>query len=32
MLFCMSKDPKMDSITAIESADLKTPPTNLALA
>ena len=32
MLFCLSKDPQMDSITAIESAGLKTPSTNLPLA
>lgn len=32
MSFCMSKDPKMDSITAIESAGLKTPSTNLTPA
>ena len=32
MLFCMSKDPKVDSITTIESAGLKTPSTKLAPA
>ena len=32
MLFYMSKDPKMDSITAIESTGPKTPSTNLAPA